>query len=103
MISSFLSAAPDSAWSPISNVPPSPAYAITVISFIPCTSSPALMPEAVIAAVSNAQCSSGTPDAVYGKGPSHTAQQQAGAAIIVLRPSAFRINRIDIAAPHPGQ
>ena len=39
----------------MSNVPPSPAQATTVVSVSPVISSPALTPVAVDAAVSNAQ------------------------------------------------
>ena len=58
---SLRSAAPESDCRPMSNVPPSPAHASTVVSVSPAMSSAARMPEAVEAAVSNAVWNSGTP------------------------------------------
>ena len=101
MMSSLRSAAPERAWIPISKVPPSPAHAITTVSASPLLSSPALRPEAVEAAASNAVWKMGTLRDVWGKGPSITDQQQAGITRAVWGPSAFSAKRIACVAPHP--
>src|SRR4030066_568141 len=90
MLSSFRSAAPDRAWVPMSNVPPSPAQATTVVSVSPTISSPALSPEADEAAVSKAQWKIGTPREEWGKGPARTDQPQAGMHSAVFCPRALR-------------
>src|ERR1019366_3024905 len=100
---SLRSAAADNAWMPISNVPPSPAQAQTVVFVSPFRSSAARTPDAAAAADANGVCISGTPAALYGAGPSITDQQHAGTTSTVARPSALSARRIDSVAPHPAQ
>src|SRR3989338_887192 len=101
MMSSPRSAAPESACSPMSNVPPSPANASAVTSF-PSASAARLSPAAVAAAVSNGQCTSGTLTGVYGLGPAMIDQQHAGSATCALAPIASSICRMMRAAVHPA-
>src|SRR4030042_4782003 len=101
MMSSLRSAAPESAWIPMSNVPPSPAQATTVVSLSPTISSPALSPEAEEAAVSKAQWKIGTPREEWGKGPSMTDQQHAGMHNAVFCPRALRTYLMASVAAHP--
>ena len=76
---SLRSAAADSAWMPMSNVPPSPAHAqhgrLGVALDVERRADAA---EAAAAAEANGVCMNGTPAALYGDGPSITDQQHAG-------------------------
>ncbi len=87
----------------MSKVPPSPAQAMTVVSVSPVISRPALTPAAVEAAVSKAQWKMGTLSEEWGKGPSMTAQQQAGMQTIVFSPRALSTYLMAIVAPQPWQ
>src|SRR5574337_1134199 len=100
---SLRSAAPDSACSPMSNVPPSPAQATTVTSCWPLRSNAARRPEAVAAAVSKAVWNSGTFTAELVKGPAMIDQQQAGSTTIVRCPRALSASFIPKLAPQPEQ
>src|SRR3990170_466840 len=83
----------------MSNVPPSPAQTMTVVSDSPRTSSAARMPEAVAAPVSKAVWYSGTLSDDCGQGPAITDQQLAGMTTMGLGPRAF----IARGAAQPGQ
>jgi len=88
MKSSLRSAAPESAWMPMSPVPPSPAMASTVISFSrPVALSPARTPEAAAAVDGNATLIQGTSTEASGNIPPSTVRQLAG-TVITMRPSS---------------
>ena len=60
------SAAPESAWMPMSKVPPSPAMATTVMSLRFMAASPATRPEAEAAVLAKVQFRQGMPTEVMG-------------------------------------
>jgi hypothetical protein len=103
MMSSFLSAAPERAWMPMSKVPPSPAHATTQISSIPLFRYAALIPAAVEAAVSKAQLKKGTSMIDRGKAPGMIVQQQAGTVRVVGFPKPFNASLMEREAPQPAQ
>src|SRR5450759_2132894 len=103
MKSSSRSAAPESAWMPMSAVPPSPAMASTVISLSrPVARSPAASPAAAAAVDGKATLTHGTSTEETGYMPPSTVRQLAGTAITMRPSSAAVICRRAIPMPHPA-
>src|SRR4030042_914962 len=77
-MSSFLSAAAESAWIPMSAVPPSPAIPRTIVSSLPLALRALLVPVAQAPVFSNATSWYGTFHATHGYVPPKTSMQHAG-------------------------
>jgi len=97
------SAAPDSAWMPMSPVPPSPAIATTVISSArPTARRPAASPAAAAAVDGNATFTHGTVIDEVGYMPPSTVRQLAGTVITIRPSSAAVIWRSPMPTPQPA-
>ena len=92
---------------PMSTVPPSPPWATTRMSSLPCARSAAATPVATAAALPNRECSQGTCQDDSGYGVENTSRQPVALTVTnrpsVARTAASRTKRAPSASPQPWQ
>ena len=96
--------APDSAWMPMSAVPPSPAKPTTVQSsgFLPCARRPASMPVSTLAVAANGVIIALLAKLSCGKLKPTALMQPAGSAHTAFGPRTLSATRTANDPPHPA-